>query len=73
MPVTADGESVVYGKREGVDNLWGQRVDGKAEPRQLTRFASGRIYAFDISHADGRAVIARGNQSRYVVLLTSAD
>ena len=67
-----DGVSVVYVvRREGVDNLWGQRADGKGEPRQLTRFASGRIYAFDISHGDGRVVLARGNQSRYVVLLTA--
>lgn len=67
---TPDGESIVYVVTEkGVGNLWAQPVVG-GEPRQITNFASSRLYAFDFS-PDGKQIIcARGELSGYVVLLT---
>lgn len=53
---TADGRAVVYmSDRGGGENLWLQPVAG-GEPRQLTRFDSGRVLWPNVAR-DGRAVV----------------
>lgn len=52
----------------GVFNVWEQRLAG-GEPRQLTRFTSGRIFNFNWSLDGKRLVMTRGSISRDVVLL----
>jgi hypothetical protein len=49
-------------------NVWEQSIAG-GEPRQLTRFTSGRIFNFDWSGDGKRLVMTRGSISRDVVLL----
>ena len=62
-------ESFLYlDSKDGVGNLWMQPVDG-SEPRQLTSFASGEIFNFDLA-ADGRSLlISRGEPTRDAVLV----
>lgn len=58
-----DGKAVVYvvGKN-GVDNLWSQPTDGKTAPRQITNFASDRIYSFDFSPDGTKIAATRGRR-----------
>jgi Tol biopolymer transport system component len=64
-----DGKALTYiGGRDGVFNIWAQPLDG-TPPRQLTKFASGRIFWFDWSK-DGEALAcARGTLTSNVVLI----
>jgi serine/threonine protein kinase/Tol biopolymer transport system component len=66
---TPDSSSLVYAqKHNGVANIWGQPINGDP-PRQLTNFKSDLIFGFALS-ADGRQfVLARGTQTRDVVLI----
>ena len=66
---TPDSSAVVYVlKRNGVSNIWSQPLSGNA-PRQLTNFKSDLIFRFALS-ADGlNFVLARGTQTRDVVLI----
>ena len=52
----------------GAFNVWEQSIAG-GEPRQLTRFTSGRIFNFDWSVDGKRLVMTRGSITRDVVLL----
>jgi DNA-binding winged helix-turn-helix (wHTH) protein/Tol biopolymer transport system component len=55
--------------RNGATNLWEQPVAG-GEPQQFTKFSSGRIFDFDWS-ADGKQLLlARGETTSNVVLLS---
>jgi Tol biopolymer transport system component len=55
--------------KDGVANLWVQDLAG-GEPRQLTSFDSGQIWAYNVS-ADGReAVLSRGDPVNDLVLIT---
>jgi eukaryotic-like serine/threonine-protein kinase len=66
---TADGKAIVYGfTRGGVSNLWAQPVDGSA-PKQLTNFTSERILWFEFSRDGKQLALARGTQTRDVVLI----
>src|SRR5438128_2058410 len=59
---TADGRALIYGvTQKGVTNLWAQPIDGSA-PKQLTNFASERIFSFDLSR-DGKQVALDGFRS----------
>lgn len=68
---SADGRSLQYLLlRNGATNIWDQPITG-GEPNQLTQFVSGIIFDFDWS-ADGKQLLlARGNASSDVVLLTN--
>jgi serine/threonine protein kinase/Tol biopolymer transport system component len=66
---TPDSSTLVYvQKRNGVSNIWGQPINGDP-PTQLTNFKTDLIFKFALS-ADGRSlVLARGTQTRDVVLI----
>lgn len=65
----ADGRSFYFVDwADGVANLWQQDVSG-GEPRQLTFFESGEIYAFDIASDGRRAALSRGQSTRDAVLV----
>jgi serine/threonine protein kinase len=66
---TPDGNAFTYCDYDGgAANIWLQPLDGSA-PRQLTRFESGQIGAYSLA-ADGKSVVvARGDESRDLVLL----
>ena len=67
-----DGKSLVYvDHRGGIDNLWGQPIDGSA-PKQLTNFDDARIFAFDWLK-DGSLAMSRGVITSDVVLMKDAN
>ncbi|HEX6719866.1 MAG TPA: protein kinase [Pyrinomonadaceae bacterium] len=69
---SADGRSLVYvDHRGGIDNLWGQPIDG-GEPKQLTNFEEGSIFAFGWLK-DGTLVTSRGVITSDVVLIKDAN
>jgi Tol biopolymer transport system component/predicted Ser/Thr protein kinase len=64
-----DGRSFYFADwADGVANLWQQDLAG-GEPRQLTFFDAGEIYAFDIAPDGRRAALSRGNSTRDAVLV----
>lgn len=68
---TVDGRALVYGKtKNGVTNLWAQPIDGSA-PKQLTNFASERIFSFDFSRDGKQVALSRGTQTSDVVLISN--
>lgn len=54
--------------KDGVTNLWLQPLDG-SEPRQLTFFTSGFIFAFDIAPDGKSVVLSRGEPTSDAVLV----
>jgi eukaryotic-like serine/threonine-protein kinase len=67
-----DGKYVVYVDHAGgIDNLWGQPIDGGA-PKQLTNFDEGKIFAFGWLK-DGGLVTSRGVITSDVVLIKDAN
>jgi len=52
-----------------VSNIWEQSLAG-GEPRQLTRFTSGRIFDFTWSEDGKHLFLTRGSVNSDVVLLT---
>ncbi len=68
---SVDGRALIYGvTQKGVTNLWAQPIDGSA-PKQLTNFASERIFSFDLSRDGKQVALARGTQSSDVVLISN--
>jgi Tol biopolymer transport system component len=68
----SDSRSLTYvDNRGGVENLWGQPIDGGA-PKQLTTFTDSFIFSFDWSR-EGNLVVSRGVLTSDVVLVTDAD
>ena len=66
---SADGKMLTYTEiRGGVENLWGQPIDGGA-PRQLTTFGDSYLFSFDWAR-DGNLVVSRGVLTSDVVLIT---
>jgi serine/threonine protein kinase/Tol biopolymer transport system component len=66
-----DGRYLVYVDHSGgIDNLWGQPIDGSA-PKQLTNFEDSRILSFDF-FKDGGLVASRGVITSDVVLIKDA-
>jgi TolB protein len=66
----ADGRAIVFGvTSNGVTNLWAQPVDG-SPPKQLTNFASERIFGFDFSRDGKQVALSRGTQTSDVVLIS---
>jgi Tol biopolymer transport system component len=69
--LSPDGKSLEYFlTRNGYSNIWEQPLDG-GEPRQLTRFTSGRIFDFNWSVDGKRLLLSRGEVSSDVVLLSN--
>lgn len=67
---SSDGQRLQYLlTRSGTTNLWEQPVAG-GEPKQLTKFTSGRISDFDWSTDGKQLLLARGDTSSNVVLLS---
>ena len=67
-----DGQYLVYvDHRGGIDNLWGQPIGG-GDPKQLTNFDEGQIFAFGWLK-DGTVVASRGVITSDVVLIKDAD
>jgi serine/threonine protein kinase/Tol biopolymer transport system component len=68
---SADGRYLVYVDHSGgIDNLWGQPIDG-GKPKQLTNFDDSRIFAFGWTR-DGMLVSSRGVITSDVVLIKDA-
>ena len=66
-----DGRAIVYGvTRAGVTNLWAQSIDG-SPPKQLTNFASDRIFSFQISRDGKQVALNRGTSASDVVLISN--
>ncbi len=66
-----DGRYVTYvDHRGGIDNIWGQPIDGSAA-KQLTNFEDSRIFSFDW-FKDGSLVASRGVITSDVVLINDA-
>jgi Tol biopolymer transport system component len=71
MRWSPDGKFLVYvDHRGGIDNLWGQPIDG-GTPKQLTKFDDTRIFAFSWLK-DGSLVMSRGVITSDVVLIKDA-
>jgi serine/threonine protein kinase/Tol biopolymer transport system component len=66
---TPDGKALVYvDTHNGVSNIWSQPIDG-SPPKQLTNFKSDLIFKSALSSDGRQLVLARGTQSRNVVLI----
>ena len=56
--------------RNGATNVWEQALTGGA-PRQITNFPSGRIFDFAWSRGGKQLLLAKGNQSSDVILISN--
>ncbi len=56
--------------RNGATNVWEQALTGGA-PRQITNFTSGRIFDFAWSRDGKQLLLAKGNQSSDVILISN--
>jgi eukaryotic-like serine/threonine-protein kinase len=66
-----DGNSVQYLlTRRGATNVWEQPLTGGA-PRQVTNFTSGRIFDFAWSHDGKQLLLAKGEETSDVVLISN--
>lgn len=68
-----NGKAVVYPTRDkGVDNLWLQPLDG-SKGKQITDFASERIWDFRWSFDGSKLALVRGHTDADVVLIRDAQ
>jgi serine/threonine protein kinase/Tol biopolymer transport system component len=68
---SADSGMLTYSdNRGGVENLWGQTIDG-GPPKQLTNFTDSYIFSFEWA-PDGNLIVSRGVQTSDVVLINDA-
>jgi eukaryotic-like serine/threonine-protein kinase len=66
---TPDGKALVYvDTRNGVSNIWSQPING-GPPKQLSNFKSDLIFNSALSLDGRQLVLARGTQTRDVVLI----
>jgi serine/threonine protein kinase/dipeptidyl aminopeptidase/acylaminoacyl peptidase len=66
-----DGKSLQYLlTRRGATNVWEQRLDGSA-PRPVTDFTSGHIFDFSWSRDGKELLLAKGEQTSDVVLVSN--
>lgn len=56
--------------RNGAGNVWEQPLSG-GSPRQVTDFTSGVIFDFSWSRDGGQLLLARGNVTSDVVLISN--
>jgi Tol biopolymer transport system component len=70
---TPDGKGFAYiDTKNEVSNIWSQPMDG-GKPKQLTDFKTGHIFSFDWTRDGHKLIVARGESSTDVVLLTDMD
>jgi len=70
---TADSRSIVYADtRENADNIWSLPIEGGAA-RQLTRFNTGLIFAFQMSRDGKQIALSRGTQTDDVILIRDSQ
>lgn len=70
---TSDNRSIVYADaRDNADNLWTVAING-GPPRQLTKFDTGLIFAFQLSRDGKQIALSRGSQTDDVILLRDSD
>jgi Tol biopolymer transport system component len=66
---TPDGRALLYvDTQDGVSNIWSQPIDG-GPLKQLTNFKSDLIFRFALSPDGRQLALARGTQTRDVVLI----
>ena len=66
-----DGKALQYAlTRKGATNVWEQAIAGGG-PHQVTDFGSGRIFSFTWSRDGKTLFVARGNETRDVVLISN--
>ncbi|HEV7747223.1 MAG TPA: protein kinase [Pyrinomonadaceae bacterium] len=70
---TADSKAIVYADARGdgdrsADNIWSVSIDG-GPAKQLTKFTSGLIFAFQVSRDGKQIALSRGTQTDDVILL----
>ena len=56
--------------RKGATNVWEQPLTG-GEPHQVTDFTSGRIFGFSWSRDGKQLLVAKGSDTRDVVLISN--
>ncbi len=67
-----DSKGLVYVETNNdISNLWSQPLDPTAAPKQITDFRSGRIFAFDWSRDGKQLALARGLETREIVLISN--
>jgi serine/threonine protein kinase/Tol biopolymer transport system component len=70
---TPDSKAIIYADtRDNADNIWSMPVDGGTS-KQLTRFNSGLIFAFQVSRDGKKIALSRGTQTDDVILLRDAQ
>ncbi len=70
---TPDGKGFAHvDTKNGVSNIWTMPVTG-GKPKQITDFKTGSIFSFDWTRDGRKLVIARGESSSDIVLLTDAE
>jgi Tol biopolymer transport system component len=66
-----DGKGLQYLlTRSGATNVWEQPLAG-GDARQLTRFTSGRIFSFAWSRDGKQLLLAKGNETSDVILISN--
>ena len=66
-----DGKGLQFAlTRKGATNVWEQPLAG-GQPHQITDFPSGRIFSFAWSRDGKNLIVAKGNQTRDVVLISN--
>jgi len=66
-----DGKALQYLlTRKGATNIWEQPLAG-GEPHQVTDFTSGRIFGFSWSRDGKQLLVAKGSDTRDVVLISN--
>jgi Tol biopolymer transport system component len=66
---TSDSKALLYiQEMTGISNIWSQPLSG-ALPRQVTNFATNRIFWFDVSPDGKQLALARGDINTDVVLM----
>ncbi len=64
-----DSRSIIYADaRDNADNIWSVSLDG-GPPKQLTKFESGLIFAFQTSRDGKQIALSRGTQTDDVILI----
>jgi len=69
----SDGKGLQYLlTRKGVANVWEQEISGE-EPRQVTNFAEGQIYDFSWTRDGHTLLVAKGETTQDVVMISGTQ
>lgn len=70
---TGDSRAIIYAEsQDNADNLWTAPLDG-SPAKQLTKFNSGLIFAFQMSSDGKQIALSRGRQTDDVILIRDGD